>query len=238
MATTVIAAADTGWTITGAPSVMQHATSKILGRLEVLYSGEDKSWWRRSIFRFDLTPVAGLTLTNATLTRQIVDLLGGGGHTTRFSRVTDAANVGDDPCWIDQDHSELDPWGSDGGDYDHAGPPAGLEIVEPLAIGVHVITDAGLLTLVQDARANRDNVLMLISYLDNEDPGVNTGTHWSSPVTLTLTSPDPPAPEPIEIPTAHRNRVTLGAGDRGHREGAPTRPQRPRSPMKPRRPRQ
>ncbi len=231
MVTTAISADDGGWGITGLPVLFNHFTSNTISDAVVAYEGADKSLWRRGILRFDLTIAAGLTLTNATLTRDINLITGAGGHTMRFARVLNPDTVGDDPCWIDQDHSETDPWDDDGGDFDYTGPPAGLSITEPTVIGIHIITAAGLLTLVEDARDNRDNELMLLVYLSDEDPGSNVGTRWGD-CTLTLTSPDP---TPIVTPTAHHDIVV--SRDHGRRPRAGSRvpaPRRPRSPRSPR----
>ncbi len=226
MALQDISSVERGQSIYGLPELFEHSTPLDLHVYEVRYSGGDKSFWLRVILTWDLSPVAGLTPTGATIKRILKTLLGAGGHDVLMSRILDPETV-IDPCWIDQDHAGSDAWDDEGGDFDHTGPPAGFTFQEATGLVHHVIDDPALLVLVQDALDNRDNQLMLLMYLSDEDPGINTGASWVSNVTLTLTFDD------AVTPTAHRDIVV--SRDRGRRPRAGRRVLAPRRPRSPRR---
>ncbi len=217
-----------GEAIIGTPTFFQHNTGGP-PLYDIQYDGEDKTFWRRCIINFDLSPVAGRTLTDATLTRTIATLLNGGADIVKVARILDPDTVGV-PCWIDQDHPTADTWDDVGGDFDFTGPPAGFTFLEATGVGEHVIDDAALLVLAQDALDNRANVLMLLIYLSDEDPGVNTGARWHSNAKLTVAFDD------VVTPTAHRDIVV--SRDRGRRPRASRRVLAPRRPRSPRRPNQ
>ena len=143
---------------------------------DVVYSGEMKLQWRRSIVNFDVSALAGATINSAKLTRHIWSITNGG-QSARLSRCTRPADWTEGGVtWNKYDGANS--WTNGGGDVDDTGPPAKVDYTEPTATGDHDVT--GLEAFVTDALDNRANIVPLITRLVDEDPGVTTQYAWRS----------------------------------------------------------
>jgi hypothetical protein len=142
----------------------------------ILFAGEDKSTWERSIVEFDVFQLAGATVLAAKLVREITSL-SNEGHQARISRCTrPGAWVESEVTWLRYRASSN--WTVGGGDFDDGGPPAALVYTEPTMTGEHEV--AGLLPFVEDALENRGGIVSLITRLADEGPTVDTGATWNS----------------------------------------------------------
>ncbi len=141
----------------------------------VLYSGETKTTWERTIVDFDVSELAQVTIIAAKLVREISILSGGDGPEAKLARCTRAGE------WVESKVTWLRykagaDWTDSGGDFDDTGPPAALTYSEPTIIGEHEI--GGLLAFVEDAFESRGAIVSLITRLADETPDVNTGATW------------------------------------------------------------
>lgn len=195
----------------------------------VLYAGEDKSSWDRTIVEFDVAGINGAKILGAKLVREITSLANGG-HLAILSRCTRPDE------WIESEVTWLSyktgaGWITNGGDIDDAGPPAALTYSEPATTGLHELT--GLSPFVEDALENRAGIVSLVTRLKDEDPEVDTGTSWFSRehaqswrLVVEYALPDP------------GRRSIARSSQRGSASALPARPHssaRPRQPMRRRR---
>jgi len=161
------------------------------------YVGSAKYQLNRPIMNFDVSALAGKTINAAEL-RLDVEIsqnpaTGGesrrgrwGGATTctiyRCTRPTTWTEAG--VTW--NKYNGVSNWTSAGGDFDRTTPaPAGFEMA--LATGMQVIP--GLKGFVEDALANRGNVLSVIVKADDEAPGETHDEWFASRTHGTLTPP-------------------------------------------------
>ena len=143
----------------------------------VLYSGETKTTWERTIVDFDVSGLAGATIIAAKLVREITSVVSGAGPEAKLSRCTRAGEwVESEVTWL-RYKSGAD-WTIVGGDFDDTGPPAALIYNEPTVTGEHEID--GLSPFVEDAIENWGGIVSLITYLVNEVPNVDTGAAWKA----------------------------------------------------------
>lgn len=142
----------------------------------ILFAGEDKSTWERSIVEFDVSQLASATVLAATLVREIT-ALSNGGHQVKISRCTrPGAWVENQVTWLK--YKTGSDWTASGGDFDDSGPPAALVYTEPTTTGEHEV--AGLRPFVRDALENHGGIVSLMTRLADEAPTVDTGAAWNS----------------------------------------------------------
>ena len=161
----------------GAPEFAQELNygSALKLRHVILYSGETKTTWERTIVDFDVSELAEATIIAAKLVRDITSLATGDGPEAKLSRCTRAGD------WVESEATWLlyksgVAWTDGGGDFDDTGPPAALTYNEPTVTGTHEIV--GLLPFVADAIENRSGVVSLITRLSDEDPETDNGAEW------------------------------------------------------------
>lgn len=163
----------------GVPEFAQELNYGSAPRLRhiVLYSGETKTTWERTIVDFDVSELAEATIISAKLVREITSLISGEGPEAKLSRCTRAGEwVEGEATWLQYKTGAA--WSNVGGDFDDAGPPAALTYNEPTVTGAHEI--GGLLPFVEDAIENWNGVVSLIERLSDEDPDVDSGAEWFS----------------------------------------------------------
>ena len=197
----------------------------------VLYSGETKATWERTIVEFDVSELAAATIIAAKLLREISSLPGGGGQAAKLSRCTRGGE------WVESEVTWLlyksgANWTANGGDFDDTGPPAALPYDEPTATGEHEI--GGILPFVEDAIESRSGIVSLITRLSDETPDVDAGAVWFAkghPQSWRLVVEYAP-PDPGRRTTPPRTRA--GPSQRPYRpasaasRAAPSRPHSPR----------
>ena len=197
----------------------------------VLYSGDTKTTWERTIVDFAVSGLAGATIIAAKLVREITSVVSGAGPEAKLSRCTRAGNwVESQVTWLI--YSSGNDWTSAGGDFDDIGPPAALTYNEPTATGPHAIE--GLLPFVEDALESWGGIVSLITRLSDEIPDVDTGAAWFAqghPQSWRLVVEyAPPGPGRRTTPT----RTPVGPSRRPHPPASvagrvvPSRPQAPR----------
>ena len=137
--------------------------------ISVLYAGETKVQWTRSIGNFNVGAIAGATIHSAKLVRNIVQVINPS-ELAKVSRCTRPATWVESECtW--NDYSSGNAWTNAGGDFDDTGPPAVVEYTEAATTGTHEIT--GLAAFVTDALDNRSGIVSIILRLTDEDPGTS-----------------------------------------------------------------
>ncbi len=196
----------------------------------ILYSGETKTTWERTIVDFDVSELTESITISAKLVREIFSLASGDGPSAKISRCTRAGE------WVESEVTWLRykagaDWTDNGGDFDDTGPPAGLTYDEPTITGEHEI--GGLLAFVEDAIESRGGIVSLITRLSDETPDVDTGATWfakghgqSWRLVVEYTAP---APGRSSIPRSSRRGSTAPrASSRPARPQASARPQQPR----------
>jgi len=136
------------------------------------YSGGSKDTLFRSIGNFDVSSLAGATISAAELHRQIISV-STGGFGAKIARCTRPSTWTEDGVTWNK-YDGVNAWTAGGGDLD-----AGLEFayLEASANGDHVIT--GLGALVDDALANRSGVVSVILRIQT-DPGVSAFVDFMS----------------------------------------------------------
>lgn len=154
----------------GAQSVITH---------RVTYIGELKQSWYRGIGNFDLSALSGKTINKAKLVRHMTGITNGG-QSAFIARVLNHPDTGGVADWTEagvtwNDYDGTNAWTAGGGDFTATDA---ITYTEASASGPHEIT--GFKTLVDDAIANRGNVLSIITKLVDEDPGVSTVYNWWS----------------------------------------------------------
>ncbi len=141
----------------------------------VLYSGETKTAWERTIVDFDVSELAEATIIAAKLVREITSVASGAGPEAKLSRCTRAGEwVESQVTWLQYETGA--DWTDGGGDLDDTGPPAALTYDEPTVTGEHEI--AGLLPFVEDAVESWGGIVSLITRLSDEAPDVDAGATW------------------------------------------------------------
>ena len=198
----------------------------------VLYSGETKTTWERTIVDFVVSALAEATIIAAKLIREISSLASGAGPEAHLSRCTRAGDwVESQVTWL-RYKSGAD-WTDEGGDFDDTGPPAALTYDEPTATGEHEI--GGLLPFVEDASESQGGVVSLIPRLADETPDVDTGATWFAkdhPQSWQLVVEYAP-PDPGRRTTATRTPVGITPARPARRPYAPAGPAGRPSPMRP-----
>jgi hypothetical protein len=146
----------------GAASAIAHGT---------LYEGA-KTNLDRPIANFDVSLVAARTINAAELHRSFAGGFGVsfGAKIFRCTRPTTWTELG--VTWNKYDGTNS--WTAGGGDYDSS-TPTPIAFTEGAAE-----TITGLKPFVDDAIANRGNILSIIIRADNEDPGIDAWISWHS----------------------------------------------------------
>jgi len=164
----------------------------------ILYGGGTKVAWERSLGNFDVSELAGATITAAKLVRRVWSITGPGGHQAFVSRCTRPADwVENQATW--NQYKSGSNWTTAGGDFDDT-TPGKITYTEPTATGDHEI--AGLGPYVEDALANRNGIVSLHLRLADEDPDVDQGAAWrtkeygSDVWRLVIDYDDPLSPDP------------------------------------------
>jgi len=137
-----------------------------------------KSILRRVILDFDITAVAGETLTSAYARLHVFAVHAASAACTVYRCTRPASWVESEVTWTD--YKDSTAWTAGGGDLEVANGEAvtPVSFVGPTATGWFDVT--GLLEFATDAVANRSNIVSMIMKLDAEDPGSNDGFQFSS----------------------------------------------------------
>lgn len=145
-------------------------------RLGAQVPGGSKVSLDRPIGNFDVSVLAGRTISSAKLVRRITTSSSGGAN-AKLSRCTRPAGWVEDECtW--NDYADALPWTDGGGDVDDVGPPAAVTFAMSSSGGDHEI--AGLEAFVTDALDNRSGIVSMILRLVDEDPDSSTYELFSS----------------------------------------------------------
>lgn len=146
---------------------------------DIMYTGEDKTLWRRTVGIFDVSSLSGATINSAKLVRTIGNV-SSGGYAAILSRCTRPADVVEHQVtW--NNYNTGNSWTSSGGDFDDTGgggAPAKIDYTEASSTGTHEIT--GLVTFVTDALASRSGKMAIIIRMVDEDPGITRQVSWYS----------------------------------------------------------
>ncbi len=198
----------------------------------LLYSGETKTAWERTIVDFDVSELSTAAIIAAKLVRQITGVVSGNGPEAKLSRCTRAGEwVESQVTWL-RYKSGAD-WTGAGGDFDDTGPPAALAYDEPTVTGEHEIV--GLLPFVEDAIESRGGIVSLITRLSDEDPDADTGAQWFAkglPLSWRLVVEyAPPDPGRRTTPTRTPSGITPAGPER--RPHSPASATSHASPMRP-----
>ena len=143
---------------------------------QLTYDFTGKTAWYRGIGNFDVSALAGATIVDAKLVRELYSI-SNGGKDAKVSRCTRPAQWTENGVtWFKYDG--VNNWTNEGGDKDDIGPPAAITYTEPSAVGTHELP--GLKPFVEDALANRGGIVSIITHLVDENPGVTTQYLWRS----------------------------------------------------------
>ena len=170
MTVKIIASADSY--IEGVVGPTSNFGSEVGTLARVVDSAGDKSFWARAIGNFNLAAYAGHTITSASL--HFYHYNRDGAASAYIARCTRPATwVEDEVTW--ERASDAQAWTDDGGDFDD-GTPTKVTFSLAGSTGWQEVT--GLKGHVDDAIANRSNVLAIIVRLADEDPETTTGHIW------------------------------------------------------------
>lgn len=130
-------------------------------------SGVKTNIWRQ-VWQFDLSAVAGMTITSVEFRANVELLTGLTGRASTLRRITETFTS--EFTWNDRDWPDTS-WGNIG-----PSPPNSATDTDAVAFTSPTVTGwqdvvTGLKTLADDAIANRSNKLRFVMRMDNELPG-------------------------------------------------------------------
>jgi len=139
----------------------------------IMYAAGEKVYLYRAIMEFDVSELVGETIVSAQLNYIVTAYYGAGDGTVyRCTRPGDWPE--DEVTW--NEYAGGQSWTAGGGDFDEVTPtPVGFAVQN---LGSRMLT--GLKGFVDDAIANRNNILSFIMKLDDENPEVNVGMLFHS----------------------------------------------------------
>lgn len=138
-----------------------------------VFLGGGKDLRQRPIGNFNVSALAGSAVNSAKLRRYTWGITNGGFAATIYRCKQPDTWVESEVTW--NDYKLNAAWLAPGGDVDNIIPtPVGY--IEATTVGFHEIT--GLKGLVEDAVANRSNIVSLIIVADDENPGVTHEVNW------------------------------------------------------------
>ena len=146
----------------------------------VAYLDGEKTDYNRTIGNFDVSSIpAGATINSAKMVRNISSIFGDGGSTSLIARlVRHSTWVELEATWNDYASGSAWSSGGAGGSERDTVTPGEITYTEPTSPGVHEVT--GLKGYVDDAIANRSDIVALHLKLDDENPGVDDVYNWWS----------------------------------------------------------